>query len=58
MKEDKAPLQKKVQQASNFSNDLSKNIDELDCLLKDTIELRNYPEDTRLRLNEISNEIK
>jgi hypothetical protein len=58
MKEDKAPLQKKVQQASNFSNDLSKNIDEIDCLLKDTINLRGYPEATRLSLNAISDEIK
>jgi hypothetical protein len=58
MKEDEAPLRKKVRQASIFSNDLSSNIDELDCLLKATINLRSYSEATRLRLNEISEEIK
>jgi len=58
MKEDEAPLQKKVRQASIFSNNLSSNIDKLDCLLKATIKLRSYPEATRLRLNAISDEIK
>ena len=58
MKEDEASLQKKVQQASIFSNTLSSNIAELDGLLEATFELRSYPKATRLRLNEISNEIK
>jgi hypothetical protein len=58
MKEDAASLRKKVQKASIACNTFSDDIAELDCLLKETIELRNYPEDTRLHLNEISNEIK
>jgi hypothetical protein len=58
MKEDAASLRKKVQKASIACKTFSNDIDELDCLLKDTIELRNYPEDTRLDLNAIYNEIK
>jgi hypothetical protein len=58
MKEDAASLRKKVQKASIACKTFSNDIDELDCLLKETIELRNYPEDTRLDLNAIYNEIK
>jgi len=58
MKEEEASLRKKVRHASIFSNNLSSDIAKLDCLLKDTIELRSYPEATRLHLNSISDEMK
>ena len=53
-----ASLLKKVRLASIFSNNLSSDIAYLGRLLKDTIELRSYPEATRVHLNAISDEIK
>ena len=58
MLEDASALQKKVWLASMCFNTLSKDAADPDCLFKDTIELRSYPEDTRVHFNAISDEIE